>query len=86
MKVKITSIVNWAEDTALIAGDASHNGNDAVRSLLEDERTKKMRDGSAVGLPFICEALSIDDAVEQYNNAFCEFDYLKASECEWENA
>ena len=84
MKIKITDIIEWTEDIALTAGDASHNGNRAVQHLLEEERMQKIDNNKALGLPFICDAENEDDALEKYNNAHCKYDYLKAIECDWE--
>ena len=84
MKIKIIEIIEWEEDSRLIAGDASRNGDRAVERLVEEEKIKKIDNGIAEGLPFICDAEDEDDALEQYNNAICEYDYLKASACEFE--
>jgi hypothetical protein len=85
MKIKITDITEWSEDTALVAGDASHNGYDDVSSLLEEEIAKKVKsDELAKGLPFVCDASNEDEALEKYNAAYCEYDYMKASKCDWE--
>ena len=84
MKIKITEITDWEEDSNMMSGDASHEGWRAVESLLEEERVKKIDNGEADGLPFICEAEDEEEALEKYNNANCEYDYLKASGCDWE--
>ncbi len=84
MKIKITEITDWEEDNCMIAGDASHEGDRAVQRLLEEERTNKIDNGNAEGLPFVCEAENEDDALEKYNAEFCEYDYLKAAACDWE--
>ena len=84
MKLKIIEVIYWQEDTVLMDGDASHEGYRAIQQLLEQERVEKIDEGKAKGLPFICEADSIDEAVELYNNKYYELDYLKAGEVDWE--
>lgn len=84
MKIKITEITDWEEDNYMMDGDASHEGNRAVQRRLEEERVEKIDNGNSKGLPFVCEAENEEDALEKYNEQFCEYDYLKASECEWE--
>lgn len=54
MKIKITNILDWEEDTQMMDGDASHEGWRAVQSLLEEERVKKIDEEEAEGLPFVC--------------------------------
>ena len=84
MKIKITGITEWEEDHALIAGDASHEGCREVEHLVEEERVNKIDNNKAPGLPFICEAEDEDEALEKYNDACCNNDYLIAVECDWE--
>ena len=72
MKIKITEIIEWEEDNCLIAGDASRNGDKAVRDLIEAEREKKVENGIADRLPFVCEACNIDEALDKYNLYACE--------------
>ena len=84
MKIRINEITDWEEDTWLAAGDASHNGDRAIQRLLEAEKVEKIDNGKAKGLPFVCDAEDADDALQQYNDANCEYDYLKAAECDWE--
>jgi hypothetical protein len=68
----------------MMAGDASHEGDRAVQRLLEAERDKKIDEGNWDGLPFVCEAEDIEEAIEKYNDAHCEYDYIKATDCDWE--
>ena len=82
-KYTITEITEWEEDSAMIAGDASHEGDRRVQTLLESERVNKIDNGVAMGLPFACKAENVDDAIEQYNDAHCRYDYLKAVEAEF---
>ena len=84
MKIKIVEITRWEEDTWLAAGDASHNGDREVDRLIEAEKVEKMDNGNARGLPFVCDAENVEDAIQQYNDTYCEYDYLKAVECDWE--
>ena len=84
MKITITEITGWEEDDHMEAGDASHIGWREVQQLLEDERVRKIDNGEWEGLPFTCEAEDIEEALEMYNNEHCDYDYLKASECDWE--
>ena len=49
-----------------------------------EERVRKIDEGVAVGLPFRCEADSIEEALECYNDTHCEYEYLQATECEYE--
>ena len=84
MKIKIIEITKWEEDTRLIAGDASHTGDREVDKLVESEKIEKIDNGIAQGLPFICDADDVDSALEQYNHSICEYDYLKAAECDYE--
>lgn len=86
MKYTIIEITGWTEDNALIAGDASHEGDRAVQMLLEGERASKLDFGEAKGLPFTCEAESEEDAIDKYNERFCDGDYLKAETAEFGEA
>ena len=65
-------------------GDASREGWRDVQKLLEDEKVKKIDNGKAEGLPFVCEAENEEEALEKYNAEYCALDYLKATECEGE--
>ena len=83
-KFTITEITEWIEDDHVMAGDASHEGRRAVQRLLEEERVRKLDEGKAEGLPYECEAEDIEDALDQYNEEHCRYDYLKAAECDYE--
>jgi hypothetical protein len=82
MKITITAITDWEEDAGQIAGDASHEGERAVERMLEEERAAKLDDEWTTGLPFACEAEDLEDALDQYNEKFCEYDYLKAADAD----
>lgn len=87
MKIfRITEILEWTEDERLIAGDASHEGYDAVEELLvEERRSKETFDPEKCGiLPFVCKARNLNEAIEKLNNCFFEYDYLKANEVVYE--
>lgn len=83
-KFTINEITDWEEDSWLIDGDASHEGSRAVERLVEQEKREKIDEGKATGLPFTCEAEDIDEALEKYNEEHCEYDYLKAVECDYD--
>ena len=98
MKIKITEITEWREDSGLVAGDASHEGDVAVMRLLAEEREAKVysdawrqkAQGSVLPFEFDAKAETEKDAVEEALDAFttshCELDYLKPLECEYEVA
>lgn len=78
MKFVITDITDHVVDDAMMDGDASHEGWGPVNSLYAEEYERKVDGNEWDGLPFACEASSIDDAIEKYNDAVCEYDYIKA--------
>jgi len=96
MRIKITEITEWRKDSALVGGDASREGWDAVQSLVLAEREAKADGGSwsriaADGmLPFEYEAEAdgeteaVEEALEAFGAKHCEFDYLKPAKCEYE--
>ena len=98
MKVTITEITEWNEDSSLVAGDASHEGDAAVMRLLVEEREAKVysedwrqkAQGAMLPFEFNARAETEEDAVAEALDAFstthCEFDYLKPLECEYEVA
>lgn len=82
-KFKIVEITEWEKDTWMMEGDASHHGwNPVDKRLVEEEEEKA--EGWNKGLPFECEAESLEDAIQEYNDTYCQFDYLKAVEVEVE--
>lgn len=81
---RINEITDWEEDTQMMDGDASHEGRREVQKLLEEERVKKIDNGEWKGMPFICEAENEIEALDQYNEKFCENDYIKAVEADCE--
>lgn len=84
MKIKITEITDWVKDERLMEGDASHEGWKAVHDLVREEEEEKQYGEWTKGLPFVCEAEDEEDALQMYNDEICEYDYLKAEGCEWE--
>ena len=84
MKMTIIEITDWQEDTAAEAGDASRMGDGDVMRLQLEEYERKIEGGEWPGLPFTCEAGSKDEAIEKYNDKFCDYDYYKAVDAEFE--
>ena len=84
--MKIIEITDWEKDYQLIEGDASHEGDQAVRNLVAEEEDKKLYSNEPwlIGLPFECEAKDKDEALDLYNEKHCNYDYLKAINCEVE--
>lgn len=83
MKITITDITDYVKDEHMMAGDASHMGEDDVLELYLDERKKKISGGIWDGLPFTCEADSIEDAIDMYNKKYCECEYILAAEADY---
>ena len=83
MKMTITEITGWWEDTAAEMGDASHVGDGDVMRLKLEEYERKVERGEWPGLPFTCEAEDEDEAIEKYNAEHCESDYYKAEAAEF---
>lgn len=89
MKVRITAITEWFEDSSLMDGDASHEGRSAVIQALAMEYEQKVDKGIWPDIPFVCEVegdLESEvegEALEQYNSKHPQ-DFLVASGCEWE--
>lgn len=84
MEFTITEITEWDEDRWLIDGDSSHENPRTVRRLVEQEHEEKEEGEWTKGLPFTCIAEDLDDALDQYNQKFCEYDYLKAIDAEYD--
>lgn len=85
MKTKFTilAITDWCEDLQTEAGDASHVGDGDVMRLKLEEYEKKVEGNEWPGLPFTCEAESEDEAIEKYNDKFCDYDYYKAVDADF---
>ena len=84
-KFKITSIYGWEEDRHMEDGDACHcSEGDVMRKRLH-EYEEKVENDNWPGLPFECMAEDEDDAIRQYNDKYCDYDYFKATEAEFES-
>ena len=84
MKITITDITDWEKDYAKIAGDMSHEGDAPVEGLVAEEMEKKVENNDWTGLPFICEANNIDEAINIYNSTCNEFGYIRALNADYE--
>ena len=86
MNITIIDITEWIKDYQLIDGDASHEGDQSVKELVYDEEMKKIYSAMpwTLGLPFNCEVENKDEALDLYNQKYCCYDYLKASNCDIE--
>jgi hypothetical protein len=82
-KWTILDITDWYEDTQMEAGDASHMGEGDVMRAKLDEYERKIEGGEWPGLPFTCEARDADDAIQKYNDKFCDYDYYKATDADF---
>ena len=93
-KITITAVTGWTEDTALEAGDASHEGDAAIRSIVAGEIRDKLdsHKWDESNLPITFEATLEEDAqkdveesaIEYLKNGVCEYEYLKPSATEVE--
>ena len=81
---RINEITQLEEDSRAMRGDVGHISDRDIQRWLEEERVKKIDNNECAGLPFICEAENEEEALEKYNEKYCEFDYLKATEAECE--
>lgn len=84
MKITIIGITEHWEDEPMMHGDASHEGWASVNELYADEYRRKVENNEWDGLPFTCEADTIDEAIDQYNETVCECDYIKAVDADYE--
>ena len=81
----ILSITDWYEDLYLEAGDSSHMSKGDVMRVKLDEYEKKIEHNNWPGLPFTCTAEDADDAIQKYNDKFCEYDYYKAVNADFDD-
>lgn len=82
-KWTILDITDWYEDTQMEAGDLCHiSEGDVMRAKL-DEYERKIEGGEWPGLPFTCEARDADDAIQKYNDRFCDYGYYKAIDADF---
>lgn len=101
VKAKLVEITEWHRDEIEIAGASSHVGESAVLHVLADEVKEKLEDCTfePKGLPFEydfdieadCEEWLTEDEVkdrvlDEYIEQFCQYDYVKPTDCEieWE--
>lgn len=90
MRCRITEITGWYEDSAKEAGDTSHVGHGQVRRLSAEEYEQKVENGVWPDIPCVYEVSDKlkpervgERLVELYNRDH-EYDYIEATECEWE--
>ena len=83
MKITIIDITDHWKDDAMMDGDASHEGWASVNELYAEEYRRKIEDNKWKELPFTCEAESIEDAVDIYNDKICDCDYIKAADADY---
>lgn len=86
MKITIIGITEHWVDDQMMSGDASHEGWTDVNHLYAEEYERKVNNNEWEGLPFTCEADSIDEAIDIYNERVCEYDYIKAlnADCDYD--
>lgn len=70
-KFTILEILEWEEDESTAASIYSHEGRREYQRCLEQERVEKEDNEWTKGLPFVCEANDIDEAIEKYTEAYC---------------
>ena len=82
MSITILNITRYERDEALIGIQSSVLGGAIVARCVASELEQKAR-GVWRGLPFVCNATSADDAIQQYIERHCEWDYIvpTAVEC-----
>ena len=85
MKTKFTilEITDWEEDEQMEAGDLCHMSEGDVMRIRLDEYEKKIEGGEWPGLPFTCLAEDADEAIQKYNDKFCDYDYYKAVDADF---
>ena len=85
MKAKFTilDITDWWEDAQMEAGDSCHMGEGDVMRLKLKEYEDKIEGGKWPGLPFTCLAENADEAIQKYNDKFCDYDYYKAVDADF---
>ena len=80
----ILDITDWYEDTHMEAGDLCHMGEGDVMRAKLDEYEQKIEKGEWPGLPFTCTARDRDEAIQKYNDEFCDYDYYKAVDADFD--
>ena len=84
MKITILDITDHEKDDAMMSGDASHEGWASVNELYAEEYRRKVENNEWSGLPFTCEADTIEEALDIYNESVCQYDYIKATDADYE--
>ena len=84
-KWTILYITEWYEDTHMEAGDLCHMSEGDVMRAKLGEYEEKIEEGKWPGLPFTCLAEDADDAIQKYNDKFCDYDYYKAADADFDD-
>ena len=83
-RIVIYEITKWCEDERLIAGDISKEGEKAVMDQVQKEHEDKDV-GWTLGLEFVSRtAETLEEALDEYNEQYCKYDYLKACDAEYD--
>lgn len=82
-KFTIIEITDWEKDFQMMDGDSSHMPESDVHFKYAEEYKSKVEEGKWPGLPFTCEAESKDDAIDKYNSAVCQYDYIQAIDADF---
>ena len=91
MIIKITEITEWEKSEAEIASALSHDSmSNVYAELAKEQRMKNEEMAWREGLPFEFETTAaneseaVDEALQAYSEAHCEFELLKPVRCEYE--
>jgi hypothetical protein len=84
MKYKILEITDWEKDVTEEMADSGHISDGDIMRLELEEYEKKIENGEWPGLPFVCEAKSESDAIDKYNEKFCDGDYYRATDADFD--
>lgn len=79
MKYKILEITDWEKDVTEEMADSGHMSDGDIMRLELEEYERKIENSEWPGLPFVCEAENEADAIDKYNEKFCDGDYYKAT-------
>lgn len=82
---KILDITEWDICRSEIAADCAHNGENYNIALGEaEERLTWLEMEGGDGLPYVCEAEDIDEAIAKYNENFQCGEYVQAVKADFE--
>lgn len=85
MTFKIYDITEWDICRSQIENDAQHMGENYHILLGEaEEKRDWLETEGGDGLPYVCEADDIDEALEKYNEEFYCGEYVQAVEADYE--